>query len=358
MIQRDSYIAPDFSASLFQNSPNATTSLVTQDGVAPKNYHALSIYPTYFKIGGRWILAVESRMDAVAVVEGDEIRIVEFRNLKAGDRVVLGRTEDASEGIFMYTEGFQTTLAESDRFSFRTGRSRETAFSKDYDELYDLMRYERKAGRIVWVLGPSISYDERTREHFSALVREGYVSAVITGNSTAVVDLALGLPKEDLPHREEHAYIDSEAEYHTVRRIRELGGIEAAIQKGAVRNGIMKSLVEHKVPYVLAGSIRDRYNLLEVIDNVYEAQDAMRAHTRQATMLICLSSVLNTIATGNMTPSYTVQNGIVRKVHIYTIDLQEFSVNKLSDRGTLEVKTLVTNIHDFLAIVATALLPK
>ena len=42
-------------------------------------------------------------------------------------------------------------------------------------------------------------------------------------------------------------------------------------------------------------------------------------------------------------------------MHIYTVDLQEFSVNKLSDRGSLEVKSLVTNIHDFVENVATAL---
>ena len=72
-------------------------------------------------------------------------------------------------------------------------------------------------------------------------------------------------------------------------------------------------------------------------------------------MLICLSSVLNTIASGNMTPSYMEKDGEIRPVHIYTVDLQEFSVNKLSDRGSLEVKSLVTNIHDFVENVATAL---
>lgn len=39
---------------------------------------------------------------------------------------------------------------------------------------------------------------------------------------------------------------------------------------------------------------------------------------------------------------------MTKPIHIYSVDLQEFSVNKLTDRGTLEVKTLVTNVHDFL----------
>lgn len=49
-----------------------------------------------------------------------------------------------------------------------------------------------------------------------------------------------------------------------------------------------------------------------------------------------------------MTPSYNEFDGEIRPVFIYSIDLQEFSVNKLSDRGTLEVKTMVTNIQDFV----------
>ncbi|HDI3057761.1 hypothetical protein HYI07_18060, partial [Clostridium botulinum] len=46
---------------------------------------------------------------------------------------------------------------------------------------------------------------------------------------------------------------------------------------------------------------------------------------------------------------------VVRPVYIYSIDIQEFSVNKLSDRGTLEVKTLVTNAQDFITNIAKAL---
>ena len=38
----------------------------------------------------------------------------------------------------------------------------------------------------------------------------------------------------------------------------------------------------------------------------------------------------------------------VRPVYIYCIDISEFAVNKLRDRGTLEVTTIVTNVQDFL----------
>jgi hypothetical protein len=102
------------------------------------------------------------------------------------------------------------------------------------------------------------------------------------------------------------------------------------------------------IPLVLGGSIRDDGPLPSVIGNVYEAQDAMREHTRKATMVLGLATQLHSIATGNMTPSYQVVNDEVRPVFIYSVDISEFAVNKLRDRGTLEVTSIVTNIQDFL----------
>ena len=110
----------------------------------------------------------------------------------------------------------------------------------------------------------------------------------------------------------------------------------------------MHALTKTKTPFVLAGSIRDDGPLPEVIGNVYEAQNAMREHTRRATTVICLATQLHTIATGNMTPAYCETSDGVRPVYIYSVDISEFAVNKLHDRGSLSVKGLVTNIQDFL----------
>ena len=93
------YHAPDFREGRFQAAPDAVLCPAPRDGVAPEHYHATSIYPEYFKVGGRWLLAEESRMDCVAVLRDGKISVVEFRNLKAGEPVAVGRTEDASEGI-------------------------------------------------------------------------------------------------------------------------------------------------------------------------------------------------------------------------------------------------------------------
>lgn len=63
--------------------------------------------------------------------------------------------------------------------------------------------------------------------------------------------------------------------------------------------------------------------------------------------------MLHTIAAGNMTPSLrALEDGAVRLVYLYTVDADEFAVNKLLYRGGLSATTIVTNIQDFITLVA------
>ena len=87
------YTAPDFTQEMYVSAPDAVFVRVEKDGVAPENFHAMSIYPEYFKVNGQWLLAEESRMDCVAVLENGRIVVREFRLLKKGDMVAVGRTE-------------------------------------------------------------------------------------------------------------------------------------------------------------------------------------------------------------------------------------------------------------------------
>ena len=104
---------------------------------------------------------------------------------------------------------------------------------------------------------------------------------------------------------------------------------------------------------MLTGSIRDDGPLPEVYADVYEGASAMRGLVRGATTVICLATMLHTIATGNMTPSFRVMpDGTVRPVYLYAVDADEFVVNKLLDRGSLSATTMVTNVQDFITKVA------
>ena len=50
-----------------------------------------------------------------------------------------------------------------------------------------------------------------------------------------------------------------------------------------------------------------------------------------------------------------MEDGTIRPVYLYTVDADEFVVNKLLDRGSLSATTIVTNVQDFIAIVAKGL---
>lgn len=346
------YKAPDFTQSPFLTSPNAQTAPVTQTGVAPEGFHANTIFPEYFKIDGTWQLAEESRMDCVVVLApNNQLVVKEFRRLAIGDKVMLGRTEDASEGIFVHTNGFRSSEGNGDAFAFRTGRSRETSYSRDYDRLYDLLRHERDHGYVVWVMGPAAVFDSDSRKALVSLIQKGYVHAVFGGNAIATHDMegdifqtALGqdiYTQESRPNGHYH-HLD------VINKARAAGSLAAMNEAGYLKEGVVKACLDYKIPLVLAGSIRDDGPLPSVIADVYAAQDAMRAEVRKATTVLGLATQLHSIATGNMTPSFRVKDGVVRPVYIYSVDVSEFAVNKLRDRGTLEVTSIVTNIQDFL----------
>ncbi|MDD2956083.1 MAG: hypothetical protein PHD67_07195 [Oscillospiraceae bacterium] len=353
------YTAPDFSDGRFAAAGEIVTEPVEKDGVAPDNYHATSIFPEYFHLDGKWRLAKESRMDCVAVVREDgSIAVKEFRNLKKGERVVLGRTEDGSEGIYVHTHGFESGGAGGDAFAFRTGRSRETAYSKDYDHLYELLKHEKEHGFVVWVMGPACVFDADSRAAMSALIANGYVDAVLAGNALGTHDLegaffrtALGqdiYTQESCPNGHYH-HID------VLNRVRRSGSVRQFIEDYDIKDGILYSCVKNDVPFVLTGSIRDDGPLPEVFADVYDGQNNMRKYVSQATTVIGMATQLHTIATGNMTPSYRVVDDTVRPTFFYSVDISEFAVNKLRDRGSLSVTTIVTNIQDFLVNVQRGL---
>ena len=131
-------------------------------------------------------------MDSSVVLRKDgRLDVVENRNLQTGNLVCLGRTEDGSEGIYVHADGFVAPGSRriADKFAFRQGRSRETAFARDYDRLFELLRYEREHGKVVWVMGPAFAFDHDARFAMQRMVEAGYVDGVMAGNALATHDL-------------------------------------------------------------------------------------------------------------------------------------------------------------------------
>ena len=100
MFHLPKYREPDFTQPKFTEAPDASLEEVTIKGVAPENYHSTSMYPEYFKINGKWLLAEESRMDSSVVLGKDgKLHVVENRNLELGDKVIVETARGVEIGV-------------------------------------------------------------------------------------------------------------------------------------------------------------------------------------------------------------------------------------------------------------------
>jgi lysine-ketoglutarate reductase/saccharopine dehydrogenase-like protein (TIGR00300 family) len=347
------YTPPDFSVPHLATAPVVTVAPAPGDGVVPGNFHGTSNHPEYLHVGdGRWLLAPESRMDAVLVLKGDSIEVVEARRVRKGDPVVVGRTENGEEGIYVHVEGFAPPKEYAvDKFSFRTRGTRETPFSRCYDDLYQVLRHDREHGCIVWVLGPAVAFDKDSRDAMQGLIENGYCHALLAGNALATHDLEAAMFRTGLGQDIYSQTLKPLGHYNhldIINEVRRRGSIAGTIADMKLKDGIIYACEKQGVPYVLAGSIRDDGPLPEVIADVYRAQDAMRLHARKATTVVALATQLHSIAFGNMVPSYRVMpDGRVRPVFFYIVDMTEFSADKLANRGSAQAVAILTNAQDF-----------
>jgi hypothetical protein len=113
----------------------------------------------------------------------------------------------------------------------------------------------------------------------------------------------------------------------------------------------MHALVTRRVPYVLAGSIRDDGPLPGVVVDTLAAQDAMRAYTARATFAVFVATALHAIAVGNMLPAFHTHRGAPEPLMTICVDQTEFVVSKLKDRGTHQAYGVVTNAQDFMTVL-------
>ena len=348
------YSPPDFALPHLQNSPAARLLPAPTDGIAPDGFHATSNFPEYIRLaGGEWLLAPESRMDAVLVVQGRDLSVIEARRLRKGDMVVVGRTENGEEGILVHEKCFVAPMTENaDKFSFRSRGTRETPFSRSYDDLYRILEHDRKHGHIVWVLGPAVAFDKDSRQAMQGLIQAGFCHALMAGNALATHDLEAAVFGTGLGQNIYSQELQPMGHYNhldILNVVRRAGSIKAALKELQITNGIVHACENSHVPYVLAGSIRDDGPLPETIGDVYSSQDRMRDHARKATTVIAMATQLHSIAFGNMTPSYRImEDGTIRPVFFYIVDMSEFSADKLANRGSAQAQAILTNVQDFI----------
>jgi lysine-ketoglutarate reductase/saccharopine dehydrogenase-like protein (TIGR00300 family) len=352
---RFQYKSPNFDAPPLHGAPDARFEGAPADTVLPDGFFSTTNLPTYVRVGGAWRRPRLPRMDCVIVLhpEGDLV-VVEPRKVKRGQRVAVGASEDGREGIYVHAEGFLGGRHSANEFGFmQTEVSREKPV--DYSTLAELLGEEKqRGGRILWVVGPALVH-ARAREDLIWFIDNGYVGTLLGGNAVAVHDLEAAIFGTTLGMSSTGEGVEGGHALHmrAINAIRRAGSIEAAVRGGLVRSGIMHGLVTHKIPYVLAGSIRDDGPLPEVYSDTLAAQDAMRAHTSQATFAIFVATALHAIAVGNMLPAFVdapSPDGI-RPLTTICVDQTEFVVTKLRDRGTHQAYGVVTNAQDFMHVL-------
>ena len=354
---------PDFSAPRLAAAPEARFAPAPADGVLPEGFFATTNLPTYVKIDGRWRMPREPRMDAALVrdeVGGGTLWAREGRRVRAGQLVAVGAAEDGSEGILVHVPGAAGDgAAGGSEFKFMSSEvSREKPI--DYALMARILVDERaRGGYPVWVAGPALVHS-RARADMTWFVRNGFVGAFLAGNAVAVHDIEAAIFGTTLGMTGSGESTTGGHGLHmrAINRVRAAGSVAAAVERGIVTSGIMHALVECGVPFVLCGSIRDDGPLPDVITDMIVAQDAMRAHTKRATMAVLVATALHAIATGNMLPAFVAEPNdsddalpTLRELPTICVDSAEFVVSKLKDRGTHQAFGVVTNAQDFMHIL-------
>ncbi|GFN41935.1 MAG: hypothetical protein YK1312THETA_2020001 [Marine Group I thaumarchaeote] len=120
------------------------------------------------------------------------------------------------------------------------------------------------------------------------------------------------------------------------------GSISNMVKSKKLKKGIMYECVKRKIPFVLAGSIRDDGPLPGVITDIEVAQKKYKEVLKDANMVIMISTMLHSIATGNMLPA---------DVKVIVVDINQPTVTKLMDRGTWQALGIVTDVGAFLPLV-------
>ena len=324
---------------------NVVTKPAEKDRCVPDDFYSTTNHRTHVRLKGRWIEVGRQRMDAVIVIAGATAECRKLRDVRAGELVVCGH-----EGIRVTPE-----FRERDRLGFTfmsNDVSSERRVEGSVARIATMMRdVKASGGRIAVVAGPVVVHTGGA-EHFSELIRLGYVDLVLAGNALAVhdiefalsgtslgIDLLAGAPVEQ-GHRNHMAAINT---------INRAGGIRGAVEAGVLKSGVMYELETKGVEYVLAGSIRDDGPLPETVMDLVDAQERYAAAlANNIQLVLMLSSMLHSIGVGNMLPSW---------VRVVCVDINPAVVTKLSDRGSQQTVGVVTDVGLFLHRLAEALRP-
>jgi lysine-ketoglutarate reductase/saccharopine dehydrogenase-like protein (TIGR00300 family) len=312
-----------------------------RDMVMPDDFYSTTNNATQVFHRGRWINVQNMMMDKCIAVDTRrntaECRMV--RDIAKGDMIVVGERgvkiipqERPREGVDIFQ--FMSSTSSSERPTQHIAR-------KVASDIYNT---KKEGGKIIVVSGPVLVHSGAA-EALASLIRMGFVDGLLAGNALAVHDVENALLGTSLGMKVRDGTLAVRGHRNHMQAINEVfkaGDLKSMVEKKILKSGVMYECVKQNIPFVLAGSIRDDGPLPDVVTDVVEAQRKYKQVARGARMVLMLSTMLHSIAVGNMLPA---------SVKVVAVDISQPVVTKLIDRGTAQAIGIVTDVGAFLPIV-------
>ena len=319
---------------------NCKTKTATRNMVFPDNFYSTTNNHTSIYHNNKWINVDNMMMDKCIIVKGNKATCVPIREVRKGDKVLIGEDgikvstpERPREGMNVFQ--FMGSGSSSERPTQHIARK----------VAEDIMKTKKQGGKIILVGGPAIVHTGAD-DAVAMMIKTGHINAVLAGNALAVHDVeyatlgtSLGMRVKDgtLAVRGHRNHMDA------INSVFKAGSLKKMVQQKKLTRGIMYECIKKKIPFVLAGSLRDDGPLPDVITDIAESQREYKKVLKGASMVIMVSTMLHSIATGNMLPA---------NVKVIVIDINQPTVTKLMDRGTWQALGIVTDVGAFLPMVA------
>ncbi|MGI0047858.1 MAG: TIGR00300 family protein [Nitrosotalea sp.] len=310
-----------------------------KDMVMPDDFYSTTNNHTDIFYKGKWIKVENMMMDKCIIVKGNQAFCTPIREIKKGDMIIVGERgvritppERPREGVNLFQ--FMGSSSSSERPTQHIARR----------VAEDIYKTKKQKGKIVLVGGPAIVHTGAS-DSIATLIRLGFIDAILAGNALAVHDIeystlgtSLGMNVRDgtLAIRGHRNHMQA------INAVFKAGSIQKMVEKKILSRGIMYECVKNKIPFVLAGSLRDDGPLPDVITDMTVAQRKYKEILKDASMVIMVSTMLHSIATGNMLPA---------DVKVIVVDINQPTVTKLMDRGTWQALGIVTDVGAFLPLV-------
>ena len=308
-------------------------------GAFPEDFYSTTNQRTEVRVAGHWLEVADQEMDCAIIVDRRAPRMtarcLAMADTRVGDRIVVGHA-----GVRVFPEersrGPQTFEFMGSNVS--TEKPKNVAIRQIARQLAE---NRAAGGRTAIVAGPAVVHTG-SGEFLEQIIRMGYVDVLLAGNALATHDIEQAFFGTSLGVYLDRGILAESGHAHHLRainRIRRLGGIRPAVEKGELRAGVMYECVRHGVDYLLAGSIRDDGPLPDVVTDVLVAQQLMREKLRGVSFCLMIATTLHSIAVGNLLPSW---------VRVVCVDINPSTAIKLADRGSFQTVSLVTDVAPFL----------